>query len=311
MSFPKLVIILFAFCLLSTSTQTALAGDVQISFYRATLQRDGEQLVVKEAYSFTNSSDRELTPAGGELRFELPYEIVGQVAAVVSSEGGRRQLMLPPSSQDPSVRLLTTKLAVGRTSVTLSYSVQYPGKLDFSPSFPYPVASLSIFVQPMDMLVEGNGATRESGSVMAGFATYTLPPLSQKAQIHLAVSGGSATPPPTAQAPPSVKPPTEEEKWKVMIKPNRFGAANARILIFLAFGAILGLGLLYALSSENDHGGEKSTKSKRQGELLHLEDRYVSGNLSREDFLQQRERLIQRRSHKTKGSKGRKPVGKA
>jgi len=310
-NFPKFVFICFASCLLSASTHAAMAGDVQISFYRATLQRDAEHLVVKEAYSFTNSSDRELPPEGGELRFLLPYEIEGQVAAVVSSEEGRRQLELPPSSEDPSVRLLATKLAPGRTSVTLSYSAKYPGKLEFSPSFPYPVASLSVFVQPMDMLVEGNGVKRESGSVMAGFATYTLPPLSKKGQIHLEVSGGSATPPATAETPPAVQPPTEEEKWKVMIKPNRFGEANTRILIFLAFGAILGFGLLYALSTDGDRGGEKSAKSKLQAELLHLEDRYISGNLSREAFLEQRERLVQRRSHKSKGSKGRKPVGKA
>jgi hypothetical protein len=311
-SFPKFVFILaFGFSLLLTSTHTAVAAGVEISFYRATLQRDGERLVVKEAYSFSNSSDRELTPPGGELRFELPYEIEGQVTAVVSSEGGRRQMAVPPSGQDPSVRVLPTNLAPGRTSVTLSYTAKYPGKLEFSPSFAYPVSSLSVFVQPMDMLVEGDGAKRESGSVMAGFTTYTLPPLSQSGQVHLSVSGGSATPPATAAAPPAVTPPTEEEKWKVMIKPNRFGEAQTRIVIFLAFGAILGLGLLYALSSESGREEEQSAKSKRQGELLRLEDRFVSGNISREAFLEQRERLMQRRSHKTKGSKGRKPVGKA
>jgi len=309
-SFPKLVCTLSICSFLLLSIGVAAADEVEISFYRATLQRNDDQLLVKEAYSFTNSSDEELTPPNG-LSFELPYQIEGTVTAVVSSEGSRRQLKLPMASDGSTRRGLDTKLVPGRTSITLSYSAKYPGKLDFSPSFDYPVATLDVFVQPMDMVVEGSGAKRESSSVMAGFATYTLPALNQKGQIHLALSGGSAAPPPTAAAPPTVTPPAQEEKWQVMIKPNRFGESQSRILIFLFLGVVLGFGLLYALSFRGDPQRDQSAKSKRQVDLQHLEDRYVSGNLSREAFLEQRERLLKRNPPKAKGPAGRKPVGKA
>ena len=311
MSFPKLLCTLLTSFFLLLSTGVASAGEVEISFYRATLQRDEDQLLVKEAYSFTNSSQQALTPAGGGLWFNLPYEIDGKVTAVVSSGGNRTQTDLAAASDGSARRLLDTKLLPGRTSITLSYSAKYPGKLNFSPSFDYPVANLSVFVQPMDMGVEGSGAKRESSSVMAGFATYTLPALQQKGQIQLALSGGSASAPATAAAPPTVTPPAQEEKWQVMIKPNRFGEAQTRTLIFIFLGVVLGFGLVYALSSAGGLQEVKSSKSKLQVDLLHLEDRYVSGNLSRETFLEQRERLLKRTPPKAKNSRGRKPVGKA
>jgi hypothetical protein len=299
--------------LLSLQSGATVAQDgvrIRINVYRATMQRDAEHLVVREAYTFGNPTNAELTPPGGSLLFDLPHDIHGQVGVTVISGGKRGEGELLPDSTDPSLHRLQLVMGEGNTTVTLSYSLHYADETPFQPRFFYPVDKLQLYVQPEDMQVHGSGATRDAQSPLQGFASWSLSPMTEPGQLQLVLSGGSmmaATPPP--EAPARVMPDPREE-WKVALRPNRFAEGQTPVLLGLFMATLLGLGLLYGINSGRGASQEHAVRTKVVRDLTRLQDRFVSGQIGREEFLQQRERLLSSASQtRDKAARKRQPVG--
>ncbi len=269
---------------------TAAAAKPRISVYQATLIRDGDHLTVKEAYSFENPQDTPETLEGGGLSFSLPETVHGDVQVTVNTSGERRVVSLTPDTKDPRRWILPGALAPGRTSVTISYAIHYDGQADFTPRFFYAADELRLYVRPPSLKVEGHSVHPQSESVLAGFSTYALDPLIGPSTITVHLSGGDET---AAAAPPS-KPAPEQEEWHVEIRPNRFSETQTRIIFFLMLTALLGLGLAYGNSRAGQVTERAHAIEQKRSRLHRLEDRLVTGNISREEFIRQRDVLLSR-----------------
>ncbi len=301
-------LILAALVLVTFADPAFAQGDaVRVGIYRVTLQRDAEHLVVREAYSFENGSDATITPPGGSLLFDLPHDIHGEIGVTVLSGGQRSEGQLVQDSTDSAIHGLELQLPPGRTTVTLSYNFHYGEETAFQPRFFYPMDRGQIFVQPADMHVHGS-VTQDASSPMQGFASWTLTPLTQPGQLDITLSGGSAAG--TTQQAPSMQRPSTQEEWRVSVQANRFARDQAPILIGLFLATTLGLGLLYGINSGRGAAQENAAQLKLTLEITRLEDRFVSGQIQREEFLKQRDRVLQSADGKSgKGSRKRQPVG--
>jgi len=296
---------LLAAALLTGWVGLAAAQAVTVGFWRATLQVDGEHLVVKEAFQFDNPGPALDAP----LIFHLPHEIHGEVSVTVRGDESRSEHVARPDPADAARRTVDVALPSGRSSVTLSYNMHYEDPQVFTARFDWPVQNLQLFVQPPTIEVSGGGAERQPTSVMPGFATWTLPPLSQPGALELTLGGLS----PVAQAPaPAVnRTPQQEERFRVDVRDNRFSQGGTRILVIVGLVVLLGLGLIYGLGSGEKITLAQAARLRQRGELYRLEDRFVSGQIDRETFVAQRDRLLQQQDRKTGKASKRQPAGKA
>ena len=304
-SLCKTPLLFSVFLLLAAASMSWAAPVLQISVYQATLSRDGDHLVVKEAYSFENPQNVAVTPATGGLLFSIPENIHGNLAVTVNAAGERREAALKSDPSDVSRWLLSGPLAPGRTSVTIAYALPYSGEIDFTRRFFYPTQNLRLFIRPENVTVEGAGVHRQENVVMTGFATYFLDPLPKASTVSIHLTGGVVETAPTP-AQTQMNPPVAEEEWHVQMRPNRFSEKNARIVFFLMLTVLLGLGLVYANGQSARIEQNQRNTGRKRSELYRLEDRFVTGHLSREEFLVQREQILAKTTAKAK----KRPSGK-
>jgi len=274
-----------------SSVAAPTTSTLRVTMYQATLQRSGDRLEVKEAYSFENPHTTEWTPPDGGLSFSLPAGLEDQPVVTVNTADGRRELSLTADPEAPGRWILPGALPAGRTSVTIGYSLAYPGQTVFAPRFFYPVDGLRLYVRPDDMQVEGRGVHRQEASVMPGFATYLLDPVAEPSTLELHLSGGlGQASSPTPQT--HVALPQPKEEWHIEIRPNRFSQRRARLLLFTILTALLALALVYGNSRAAGIGEQIRADGRRRSELLRLEDRFVTGHLSREAFIARRDEIL-------------------
>jgi hypothetical protein len=291
-------------CALLTAQGAVAQDGPTVTFWRATLQLDAEHLVVKEAFQFDNPAG----PLPEPMVFTLTHEIHGEVAVTVRGEDSRSEHVARPDEAVPGRYLVDTPLPAGRSSVTLSYAMHHEEPQVFVARFAYPVENLQLFVQPASIEVRGEGVERAPRSAMPGFATWTIPPLETAGSVELTLTGLS----PTASAPaPATTQPRPEERFRVEVRHNRFSEGGTRTLFLIGLVVLLGLGLLYGMGSGEKVTQAQAVRLKRRNDLYRLEDRFVSGQIDREAFLVQRDRLLEQQPGGKSRTGKRQPAGKA
>lgn len=271
-------------------------ASVHISLYHVIFQRQADVVTMMEFLEFTNDSDPPVAVwrDGGPITVEVPTAIDGEAQIQVSTTSGMplRQELL--ATDEDGVYTIGQALKPGVTRVVIQTTADYADStLQWSPTIHHPVAIRSVLVSPDDVQVTGNGL-RPSGeaSPIPGYAVYEGGPLAAGEVFDVRLEGGSlhATDPHAGLDMDGHSPDDGHDHGAqvqdVQVRENRL--TTMRPWIMGGLGGVLLLGLVAGLQRPRSALDDQRDRSRQ---LARLEDRFLAGELDRERFEAERDRL--------------------
>jgi len=265
---------------------------VDMARHHVIFRRDAEHMLVTELFEFENASDPPMTIVADALPMRFGFENPTHGAPQASVGSGEFPITLPVVETDAAnVRAVERALRPGTTRMFVSYAIEYdPNGTDWVNTNVYGARDRRVLVAPPDVQVMVESMI-PSESPMEGFAAYSGLPVEAGTEWSVRLAGGTAM----AQGDPHDHGGTQQVA-RVEVRPHRF--ADQRIILMVLVGALLLFGLLFGASRRPTVAtGGGGIDSKRLA-LSRLADRYVSGELTREQFEAERDRLLDSRNQK-------------
>jgi len=270
---------------------------VNVSLYHVIFQRDHDQVTMMEFLEFTNNSSPPVAVwrDGGPITVELPVAVEGEAQVQVSTTSGMPlQQELLPTDED-HIFTIGQALKPGVTRVVIQSVADYSDStLQWSPTVHHPVALRSVLVSPDDVQVTGTGlAPSQEASPIPGYAVYEGGPLAAGEVFDVRLEGGSlqAADPHAGldmgeHSPDDGHDHSRSQVQDVQVRENRL--TGMRPWIMGGLGVVLLLGL--ASSLQRPAGAVDAQRSHTR-QLARLEDRFLAGELDRQGFEAERDRL--------------------
>jgi hypothetical protein len=268
-------------------------SDIKVSVHDVLFQRNGDHMQATELLQFTNETDppRVITPEAQPIRVHIPHDIHGDVEASVGTGSMPLKVDLLETDQ-PDIYTVDHALQPGDTRLVVRYLLSYENEtVAWSPTEIYPTEERRVLVSPPDVKVEAEGMIPSTDEAPKGFEVYVGLPLEAGQSWAVNLSGGSAQ---------SVDPHANEQGGPsdvqdVRVQPNRLDASRAWIFGGLALIFLCAIGFAATTAASSDDGARKNPERDK---LSRLADRYVSGEIDRQTFEAQRDRLLAGHSRK-------------
>lgn len=268
------------------TTESLVAVDVSV--HHAIFQRHGEDVSVMEFMEFENRTDppRAVWLDNGPIKVEIPDELHGEVECSVSAGRAPITQELLETDED-NVYTVPYALKPGTTRLVLRYTMPYHDeRLEWAPTMYHPVEKRSVLVSPADIVVTGEGLTRDtSENAPAGYGVYSGPPLEAGQVFAVRLTGGSEH-----AVDPHAGLETSQPRGRIEIRSNPLTEKRGLIMVMLAIVLLLGLAVGLRAPTPT------ATVSAVEG-LARLEDNYVSGKIDRATFESQRAKLLGKRTN--------------
>lgn len=293
--------------MVSSQSLTALDAPVEVKVFETTrsldavtlgrhhvlFQRDGEHMLVTELLEYDNRTDPPTAIAADALpmRLWLGNPVHGQPTASVGS--GQMPVTMPlVATESPDVMAVEQALAPGTTRVIVRYNFEYhEGQNTWQGRAVYPTEDRRVLVSPLDVKVVAEQMV-STESPLEGFASWSGLPIEAGAQWSVSLTGGSAVAAdghdhPTAGG-------GNQAITQVQSRPNRM--SNNEVLLMLGMGAVLVLALLVGLSRtpalKLAEDKQQSADDDKRRRISRVADRYVSGEITREQFEHDRDAIL-------------------
>lgn len=272
---------------------TRSLDSVTLGRHHVLFQRDGEHMLATELLEFDNRTDPPTAIAADALPMRVwmgnPYH--GEPTASVGSGQMPVTMPLVVSSDDPQVMGVQQALPPGTTRVIVRYNFEYhEGQNTWQGRALYPTEDRRILVSPVDVRVVADQMIGTE-SPLEGFASWTGLPIEAGAQWSVSLAGGSAV---AADAHNHPVQGAQQAITQVQTRPNRL--SNNRVVLVLGMGAALALVMLIGLSrapapklAEDKQLSGDADKRRR---ISRVADRYVSGEITREQFEHDRDAIL-------------------
>jgi len=263
--------------------------DVEYARHHVVFSRDAEHMVVTELFEFDNRTDPPMTIAASALpmRFGFVNPTHGEPEASVGSGDFPINMPVIRTEQD-GVRAVDRALRPGNTRMILRYLIEYdPAGTEWVNTTFYPAQDRRVLVRPADVQVMVDQMI-PTESALEGYATYAGLPIPAATEWSIRLSGGTAL---AAGDGHDHAMGAGEQVVSVQVRAHRF--ADQRIMMMVVLAALFGFGLLVGITRR----GPQSTLSaggvdKQRMTLSRLADRYIAGEITREQFEHERDRVL-------------------
>ena len=265
---------------------------VDMARHHVIFRRDANHMLVTELFEFENASDPPMTIAADALPMRFGFENPTHGDPQASVGSGEFPITLPVITTDvENVRAVERALRPGTSRMFVSYAIEYdPNGTDWTNSYVYGARDRRVLVAPPDVQVQLDSMI-PGESPMEGFAGYTGLPVESGTEWTVRLAGGTAM----AQGDPHDHDGMQQQVARVEVRPHHF--ADQRIVLMALIGALLLFGLLFGASRRPaaTGPGRGGVDSQRLA-LSRLADRYVAGELTREEFETERDQLLGRKN---------------
>lgn len=260
-------------------------GAVEYARHHVIFRRDAEHMVVTELFEFDNRTDPPMTVATSALpmRFGFTNPTHGDPEISVGS-GDFPITMTAIATETNGVLAVERPLRPGTTRMIVRYLIEYaPAGTEWVNTMVYPAEDRRVLVNPSDVQVMVDQMI-PTDSPLEGYASYSGLPVAANTAWNVRLAGGSAV---VADHDHAASP---GQVTRIEVRPHRF--AGQRIMMMVVVAALLAFGLLLGISRKAPTAAETAAIDKKRLALSALADRYVTGELSREQFEKERDRLL-------------------
>ena len=270
---------------------------IELARHHVLFQREGEHIVVTELLEYSNATDppRTIRAEARPMRLHLPpRDVHGEIEVSVGSGAlpVRKELV---DTGELEISGIDAPLRPGITRAIVRYSLHDETPFHWHAKAVYAEQDRRVLVSPPDIQAEVAQMV-PTDSPLEGFAAWQGLPLPAGADWSVILSGGSKA---------AGTPTTAVQRVEVV--PNRL--SEGALPIAIAMTATLLLGLLIGLRG-TPAPVNVEVDAQRQ-KISRLADRYVSGEIDRETFERERDRILAGKATKKKRRKeaGSRPTG--
>ena len=271
--------------------------DVAILRHHVLFTRDPEHVQVTEFFEFDNRTDppRAINADALPMRLEIDHEIHGEASASLMGVSAPVQVDMVPAD-GATIIGLSAGLPPGATRAVVRYLLHENDRaLTWATRSLFTTEERQAFVSPADIEVDAAGMI-PTESVIEGYAAYAGLASGPGDEWVVNLSGGSAGVAETDHASHD-----ESERasafTEIVSRPNRL--SNARTKILLGLGAVLLLATVTALTTmRRSVSDEAPLPDKRRLAVSKIADRYVSGEITREEYEREASRLVKKSGHR-------------
>ncbi len=267
--------------------------DVVLLRHHIIFTRDPEHIQVTEFFEFDNRTDppRVISASAVPMRLELDHDIHGEASASLMGTSTPVQVDLVPTD-DAAVVGLSTELPPGPTRAVVRYLMHEENRaLTWATHALFDTEERRVFVSPTDIAVEA-GDMIPTDSIIDDYAAYAGLNSAPGDEWVVNLSGGSAGAS-TADHDSHDETSRAGAFTEIVSRPNRL--TNSRTKILLGLGGVLLLATITALATTRR---PVDTKGGRPDEarlaVSKIADRYVSGEISREEYEREAARLVKK-----------------
>ena len=268
---------------------------VVLGRHHVLFQRDGEHMLATELLEYDNRTDPPTAIAAEALpmRLWMGNAMHGDPTASVGSGQMPVSMPLIAAADDAQVMGVQQALPPGTTRVIVRYNFEYhEGQNTWQGRALYPTEDRRLLVAPLDVRVVADQMI-STESPLEGFASWTGLPVEPGAQWSVSLAGGSSMPNDGHNHPVAG---ADQAVTQVQVRSHRFSENNTSLWLALGLGAALVLVMLVGLArapaqklSEDKHQAAESDKRRR---ISRVADRYVSGEITREQFEHDRDAIL-------------------
>lgn len=268
-------------------------SDIALLRHHVILSRDPEHMQVTEFLEFDNRTDppRMIRASALPIRLELAHEIHGDPVASIMSSAVPVDVDLV-AADAPAVFGLDHDLQPGSTRVVVRYLVhEEDHALDWSTRMLYPTEERRVMVSPPDVTVEAADMIPTESSI-EGYAAWAGLAGAAGDEWSVRLSGGSAVAADTGSSQTRQQGDPAAAFTEIVARPNRL--SESRPLIFLGLGGLLLSGVLGMLLSGRGRAAPAAASDPDRLAVSRVADRYVSGEITREEYEREAARLLQK-----------------
>ena len=263
---------------------------VVLGRHHVLFQRDGDHLLVTELLEYANRTDPPMTIAAEAvpMRLELANPVHGQITASVGSGQMPVTMDLVPTDT-PEIQGVEEALTPGTTRMIVRYNFEYhEGQATWNNTAVYPTEDRRILVAPTDVQVMVDQMI-ETESPLEGFKSWSGLAIAAGESWSVRLAGGSNVSQDHDHGPQGA-----DQVASVVVRSNRL--SDSGIFLMLGLGALLTFGLLLGLSRsrlpEVAEAGRAPAVDEKRRRISRLADRYISGEITREQFEADRDAIL-------------------
>lgn len=267
-------------------------SDVVLLRHHVIFTRDPEHMQVTEFFEFDNRTDppRIISASARAMRMELDHDIHG--APTASLMGGAVPVDVPVGPTDEAgISAVDYQLQPGPTRLVVRYLVHEENQeLAWATRSIYPTEERRLLVSPADVSVDAAGMI-STESTIEGYAAYAGLASAPDDAWVVSLSGGSAG---------AVADGHDHEAetaqvgayTEIVARPNRL--TESRTMILALLGGVLVFATLLALRNGPKPALQGGPRDESRMAVSKMADRYVSGEISREEYEREAARILKK-----------------
>jgi hypothetical protein len=272
-------------------------SDVVLLRHHVIFTRDPEHIQATEFFEFDNRTDppRAIRSSALPMRLQLDHDMHGAPTASLMGAAVPIQLDLTPTDE-PAVLGLKQDLQPGPTRVIVRYLLHEENRsLAWATRSIYETEERRLLVNPMDIEIESAGMVPTDPAI-EGYATWAGLASAPGDEWAVNLRGGSAVAATDDHDHGNEN--TTAGFTEVVARPNRL--TSSRTMILLGLGGVLLFGTLAVLgSSRRSAPVTGAGVDEARVAVSKIADRYVSGEITREEYERQAAKLLGKGSPKT------------
>ena len=268
-------------------------ADVTILRHHVIFTRDPEHIEVTEFFEFDNRTDppRVINADALPMRLQIDHDVHGEASASLMGASAPVQVDLVPTDE-PAVVGIASELQPGATRAVVRYLLHEDDRsLTWATRSLFDTEERGVFVSPTDITVEAEDMI-PTESIIDDYAAYAGLNSTAGDEWVVNLSGGSA-------GAGAVDHSSRDEAARasafteIVARPNRL--TNSRSKILLGLGGVLLLATVTALTTTRRPAADGAGHpGKARLAVSKIADRYVSGEITREEYEREAARLVKK-----------------